>query len=74
MLVLVKFMQAHNFWGQELIQIITNLSEDQSVSPLIQFIRQPLKSRISTRKVAGLRPPLFGISPHLCQFRVITDL
>lgn len=74
MLVLVKFMHAHNFLGQELIQIIINLSEDQSVSPLIHLIRQPLKSRISTRKVAGMRSPPFGISPHLCQFRVITDL
>lgn len=67
-------MHPHNLLGQELIQLVINLSEYQLVSSPIQLVRQPLKSRISARKVAGMRPPPFGSSHHLCQCRVITDL
>lgn len=74
MLVPVKSMHSHNLLGQELIQFIINLSKCQWVSSLIQLIRQPLKRRISIRKVAGMRPPPFGSSHHLCQGRVITGV
>jgi len=73
-LVPVEFMHPHNLLGQELIQLIINLSEYQLVSSLIQLVRQPVESRISTRKLAGMRPHPFGSSHRLGQCTVITDV